>query len=162
MRYVKTETNTVYSIVDIRRENPGVSIPEGADLAHLGFTEYIQTPYPATMGWVDFVEGVPGNSTQTWVPSPQSREKITRRVSVALSNRMDEFARTRGYDNMLAACTYVSSTNPTFASEGARCVAIRDEQWGHLFSVFEKIDAGEIQMPENFNAFMDSFPSMTW
>ena len=44
MRYVKNDT--IYSIHEIRNLYPNISMNEGNDLSHLGFTELIETQPP--------------------------------------------------------------------------------------------------------------------
>lgn len=162
MRYVKIDTNKIYSISDVRKEHPEMSIPDGADLTDLGFSKYILTPPPRHNGWVDLKEGEPVDSKQTWIVTSQSKDRIINQMAKHLEDKMTAFVSEKGYDSMLSACSYATSTNPAYAAEGARCVAIRDEQWAFLYSVFDRIDAGEIEMPEDHEAFLSLFPAMTW
>ena len=48
MRYVKNDT--IYSIHEIRNLYPNISMNEGNDLSHLGFTELIETQPPQKEG----------------------------------------------------------------------------------------------------------------
>ena len=63
MRYVKNDT--IYSIQEIRNLYPNISMNEGNDLSHLGFTELIETQPPQKEGHY-VVEDKPVNNTQTW------------------------------------------------------------------------------------------------
>jgi hypothetical protein len=63
MRYVKNDT--IYSIHEIRNLYPNISMNEGNDLSHLGFTELIETQPPQKEGHY-VVEDIPVNNTQTW------------------------------------------------------------------------------------------------
>ena len=63
MRYVKNDT--IYSIHEIRNLYPNISMNEGNDLSHLGFTELIETQPPQKEGHY-VVEDKPVNNTQTW------------------------------------------------------------------------------------------------
>ena len=63
MRYVKNDT--IYSIQEIRNLYPNISMNEGNDLSHLGFTELIETQPPQKEGYY-VVEDKQVNNTQKW------------------------------------------------------------------------------------------------
>lgn len=63
MRYVKNDT--IYSIHEIRKMFPNVSMNEGNDLKHLGFAELIETP-PLQKEGFHAVEDKPVNNIQMW------------------------------------------------------------------------------------------------
>lgn len=76
----------------------------------------------------------------------EAGEPDRRRAEIVglVERQLDEFARTRGYDNMLSACTYATSKNEKFAREGQYCVELRDATWGKLEEFFA---AGELNYP---------------
>ena len=63
MRYVKQ--NKIYTIEDIRRENPNMSIPDGTDCSSLGFEFLEEVEKPKQEGFYA-VEVAPINNKQTW------------------------------------------------------------------------------------------------
>lgn len=60
---------------------------------------------------------------------PPTEEQIIAAFTAAIQERLDAFAQTRAYDGILSACSYVASSVPKFAAEGAYCVAARDATW---------------------------------
>lgn len=80
---------------------------------------------------------------------------------VAVQQRLDDFARTRGYDGILSACTYANSTLPRFAIEGARCVSLRDETWAACYDVLAQVQAGTRPVP-TWAELEAELPALTW
>ena len=63
MRYVKQ--NKIYTIQEIRQENPNMSIPDGTDCSSLGFEFLEEVEKPKQEGFYA-VEVAPINNKQTW------------------------------------------------------------------------------------------------
>ena len=63
MRYVKQ--NKVYTIQEIRQENPNMSIPDDTDCSSLGFEFLEEVEQPKQEGFYA-VEVAPINNKQTW------------------------------------------------------------------------------------------------
>jgi hypothetical protein len=43
--------------------------------------------------------------------------------------RLDEFAWSGGYDDIISACSYKDSTDPNFSAEATRAIELRDQTW---------------------------------
>lgn len=65
MRYVSPE-NKICSLTEVRKANPNVSIPEGADCSDLGYATLIETPMPEAEAGFQWVMDTPVNNTVTW------------------------------------------------------------------------------------------------
>ncbi len=63
MRYVKQDK--IYTIQEIRQENPNMSIPDGTDCSSLGFKFLEEVEQPKQEGFYA-VEVAPINNKQTW------------------------------------------------------------------------------------------------
>ena len=63
MRYVKN--NKIYTIEEIRQENPNMSIPDGTDCSSLGFEFLEEVEKPKQEGFYA-IEVAPINNKQTW------------------------------------------------------------------------------------------------
>ena len=63
MRYVKQ--NKIYTIYEIRQENPNMSIPDGTDCSSLGFEFLEEVEKPKQEGFYA-IEVAPINNKQTW------------------------------------------------------------------------------------------------
>ena len=70
-------------------------------------------------------------AVQLQKPAP---EEIQQQAANNIQIQLDEFARTRGYDSILSACTYAASTNPQYRAEGQFCGALRDAVRGAFYS----------------------------
>ena len=63
MRYVKQ--NKIYTIQEIRQQNPNMSIPDGTDCSSLGFEFLEEVEQPKQEGFYA-IEVAPINNKQTW------------------------------------------------------------------------------------------------
>lgn len=88
-------------------------------------------------------------------------EYIKNQVVTRVQNNLDSFARTRGYDNIISACTYITSLVPQFAAEAQRCVQLRDSTWSACYSILEAVQAGTRTLP-TVNEILAELPALTW
>ena len=75
--------------------------------------------------------------------APSDAERRTNTVRIltrAVQSALDSGAQSWGYDNLIAATSYASSTNQQFAIEAARLIAWRDQVWVWAFSLFDTVD----------------------
>ena len=94
-------------------------------------------------------------------PPPPTPEQIIAGFTVAVQQRLDDFARTRGYDGILSAATYATSTVPTFAAEGQYAVQIRDATWAKCYEILAAVEAGTKPVP-TLDELTAELPVMTW
>lgn len=95
-------------------------------------------------------------------PPPPTPEQIMAECVNRTQKRLDDFARTRNYDNILSACTYATSTVPKFAAEGQYCVNARDSTWATLYQVLAEVQAGTRPMPSGFADIEPLLPVLEW
>ena len=95
-------------------------------------------------------------------PPPPTVEQIIAQFTAAVQKRLDEFARTRGYDNILSAASYATSTNPKFAAEGQYAVAARDATWAKCYEILAEVQAGTRPMPSSFADIEPLLPVLEW
>lgn len=93
------------------------------------------------------------------VPSP---EEVAARFIDAIQLRLDTFARSRRYDNILSACTYAASSNPKFQAEGQACVNLRDSTWAAAYAILEQVEAGQRPVPDDLADIEDDLPALEW
>lgn len=101
----------------------------------------------------DYLEG----EFYTPPPPPLTEAEIIE----AAQKHLDAVAVARGYDSILAACTYATSTNPTFAAEGSACVIWRDEVWESVFSVIAEVAAATRSAPTE-EQLLGGLPAIVW
>ena len=80
-------------------------------------------------------------------PPPPTAEQIVAQYTAAVQKHLDDFARTRGYDGILSAATYATSTVPKFKAEGQYAVDARDATWAKCYEVLAAVEAGSRPMP---------------
>lgn len=94
-------------------------------------------------------------------PKPSTAE-IQKNIVQATQQRLDDFARTRNYDNIMSACTYATSTVPRFAAEGQYCVTARDNTWATLYQILDEVKAGTRPMPSGYADIEPLLPVLEW
>jgi hypothetical protein len=114
--------------------------------------------------------GVPDEVQVGWVkdgddifipPPPPTIEEITEQYTEAVQDRLDAFARTRGYDGIMSACTYANSKTTQFQVEGEYCLDVRDATWAKCYQVMGAVLAGEQDMP-TLEELFETLPKLEW
>ena len=124
-----------------------------ADGAHIP-TDPANTEYQAYLEWL--AEG------NTPLPvDPPTPEQIVAQYTAAVQKHLDDFARTRGYDGIMSAATYATSTVPKFKAEGQYAVEARDATWAKCYEVLAAVEAGSRPMP-TLDKLLAELPVLTW
>jgi hypothetical protein len=103
-----------------------------------------------------------GASTTPPPPPPPTPEEIQAAFTEQIQRRLDEFVRTIGYDNILSACTYATSTVPKFASDGQYCVEARDATWAAAYAILDDVLSGKRPMPVSIEEIEGELPTLVW
>lgn len=91
---------------------------------------------------------------------PAIRAEILKaEIVFATETQLNAFAAARGYDGILSACTYATSTVPQFAAEGQCCVALRDATWAALYQMLAEVEAGTRPIPAGFDEIAAELPT---
>jgi hypothetical protein len=165
-----------YPIEDIRRRLPDRSLP--ADLSQIdeiegGFVRVYPIERPAAVGPQRVTEDTPelvnGKWQQAWLVEDLEgddldayRLSLMQRLTRNVQNRLDVFARTRGYDSILSAATYVGDANPRFAQEGEYCKNARSDTWKKLYEILDDVLSGDIPEPSSYSDIEPLLPELTW
>lgn len=80
--------------------------------------------------------------------------------SRVLQVQIDQTAAARGYNDGVAAASYLGSTNPAWASEAATFIAWRDSMWVYAYGVLAAVQGG--QNPPTLADFVAGAPAITW
>jgi len=94
-------------------------------------------------------------------PPPKTPEQIVAEYTAKVQARLDAFARTRGYDGILSACSYAASTNQKFSAEGRYCVQARDATWAKCYEVLQAVQSGQRPVP-TWAQFEAELPPLAW
>jgi hypothetical protein len=114
-----------------------------------------------------------GNWEQQWVleslapevaaqAQQRSAEKLQKDITDAIQERLDAFARTRGYDHILSAATYATSAVPQFRAEGQYCINARDATWAKAGQMLAEIQGGTRPIPGSYADFEPELPVLAW
>lgn len=80
---------------------------------------------------------------------------VTEHVIHVVGNMLDTFAAEKGYDNIVSACSYYTSTVPRFKAEADRAIVVRDTLWTAVFAALEDTSKTAAEI-------LDSLESPTW
>jgi hypothetical protein len=174
MTYLALDTHAVLTLQQVRRALPHMSIPPGADLSAHGYALLHQTPAPEALPAhrvepASPEQGEDGQWRTAWTQVPLTADEIAQQqralqesIVAQTQQRLDDFARTRGYDGILSAATYATSTSPKFAAEGQCCVEARDATWACLYAILAEVEAGQRAAPSSFADIENELPPLVW
>lgn len=92
----------------------------------------------------------------------ETAARVQAEIAAEAQRRLDAFAKSRGYEGILAACTYATSTVPQWQAEGQCCVNLRDAMWGALYTIMAEVQAGTRPLPENYADIEADLPALEW
>lgn len=92
---------------------------------------------------------------------PPPPEQIIAGFTTAIQQRLDDFAKSRGYDGILSACTYATSKVAKFAAEGQTAVNARDNTWEAAGAILADVEAGNRAIP-TIDELMLDMPPLSW
>lgn len=92
---------------------------------------------------------------------PPTTEQIITGITAEIQKRLDDFAKTRGYDGILSACTYAASLVPAFKAEGQYCVEARGSTWAAAYAIMNAVQSGQRPMPA-LDEVIAELPNLVW
>lgn len=127
-------------------------------------------PFPGAVdvedGSVVQVDGVWYDKATAPVKTPEQLQAerqmaIRAEFTAAVQGRLDSFARERGYDGIMSAASYATSTDAVFRAEGERAVALRDATWRACYALLGEVASGKRPVPTLEDVF-EALPELTW
>ena len=113
----------------------------------------------------EVVRGYDGKLYEKGKESVKTPEEVQAEVQAEFTNtvqaRLDAFAQTRGYDNIMSACSYFGSANPRFKAEADRAITLRDTTWARCYEILAEVLAGARETP-TLEALFAELPVLTW
>ncbi len=94
-------------------------------------------------------------------PPPPTTEQIIQGFVGSIQKHLDDFAKTRGYDGIMSACSYATSQVAKFKTEGQYCVEARDATWSTAYDLLDQVQTGEIDVPTEEEVFAQ-LPALAW
>lgn len=92
----------------------------------------------------------------------QFQNKLISDITAAIQNRLDNFARTRNYDDIKSLSDYAGDTDPIFNSEGSYGKSLRSQTWRTAITILEDIKAGRRPLPSGYEDLAPELPEMRW
>lgn len=123
---------------------------------------------PLADNWIEFTELVNVGDLwdgQAFTPAPppvKSPDQLQKEVIDAAQQRLDTFAKSRGYDGILSLCTYATSSYPKFQAEGQYGVTARDGTWSKLYEILLAVQDGTRPVPSGYAEIEPELPALVW
>ena len=92
---------------------------------------------------------------------PPSPQEVIAQYTTAVQRRLDTFFQTRGYDGILSAATYATSTVLKFQAEGQYAVEARDATWAKCYEILAAVEGGTSPMPTEAELLAE-LPALGW
>ena len=83
-------------------------------------------------------------------------------ASGIVTKQLDEFAKTKDYDNIVSLCSYVDDPDPNLDKEGRRGRFLRSQAWTSIRTYQNKVLTGELPIPRNEKELLACVPEFTW
>lgn len=166
-----------YSLSQLHQDNPQTSFPADMPderLADWSVYPVVKTNPPNYDSLLqNLIEDTPIKIndvwTQAWKITSASQEEIDLRkqeikkqISQKVQQRLDNFAQTRQYDNILSACSYLMDPNVKFAQEAQYCINARSDTWLKVYQIFEEEKSGIRDMPQSYSEIESELPVLEW
>ena len=81
--------------------------------------------------------------------------------AVAVQAHLDAAARSRGYESITTAVTYIDDPNPTWAAEGAAAKEWRSAVWTACYAILAEVEAGTRPAP-TVDELLAGLPPLVW
>lgn len=162
MRYFDRSTKNTPNLYEIRLKHTNYSIPDGADLSFLGYDTFILTEAPTPLPFHRVVEDTPTTNIQVWKQVPFTDDEVISYVVERIQQRLDNFAKTRSYDDIKSLASYAGDSDPIFNAEGTYGRNIRSQTWRKAITMLNEIKAGTRPKPQTYEEFEAELPLLQW
>ena len=164
-----------YGLGSLRRDNPHISFPSSMPnerLAEFDVFRVAQVPKPSTDYTQVVIEGQPMNVggawTQVWIvrdatdaEEAAAFSQLQATYEQAVQQHLDTTAQSRGYDNMMSACSYAAGSHPKFSVEGRDCIAWRSAVWEKSYEILTAVKNKTRPLP-TIEEVIAELPPMVW
>jgi len=96
------------------------------------------------------------------IPVEEKAEALKSSIVAATEQRLDAFARTRGYDDIKSASDYAGCSVPQFSIEGQYCKDKRAETWAKCYEILAEVQAGTRPVPDGYDDIEPDLPALVW
>lgn len=89
-------------------------------------------------------------------------DSMSEQFNTIVQEKLDLFAKERGYDNMASLSSYATSSVDSFRQEGLRGIELRDASWNVFIDYMTKVRSGEINIQDGITKLEELLPDLTW
>ena len=93
---------------------------------------------------------------------PATMQHVYNLAGDYVTEKLDEFARTKQYKDFIHLTGYRYSAIPSFAVEAMRGYTLRDQIWANLLSYFTQVTSGAVPVPTSIADVDALIPDLTW
>lgn len=93
---------------------------------------------------------------------PQAVKALFGLASAAVTKQLDDFAKTKDYDNIVSLCSYLDDPDENLDKEGRRGRLLRSQAWTSMREFQSKVLTGEIPIPRTEKELLPCVPELTW
>ena len=173
---VKTREYPLYE-GDIKARFKNISWPVNNFTPPPGYSEVIEVPKPIVAFNQEVKESTPRYVDKQWQQVWEIRYLSDEQVEVkrqellaqtkvhlkaAIGRRLDDFAKTKDYDNIMTACSYYNSTDAIYANEAQICIQTRDQTWQKYYEIIAEIEAGTRPLIVSYDDIENELPPLSW
>jgi hypothetical protein len=165
-----------FSEWELKKQNPQVSFPNKLSaelLEEFGVFPFIPVPMPTTDYTKVVTEAEPQLINDEWHQSWTIRDATEHELNeyfkaikdgiiYHVQQRLDEFAQTRNYDNILSLCSYATDSDLLFRKEGEFGVEIRSQTWRKCYQILDEIESGTRVITEGYTEIEQELPATQW
>lgn len=102
------------------------------------------------------------NSNELEELATNYKQNLIKDIIENTQRRLDNFAKERGYDGILSACTYATDPELKFSIEGQRAVDVRSRTWKKLYEILAEVEAGTRTPPTSYLDIEPLLPPAAW
>lgn len=95
------------------------------------------------------------------INSQITQEQFVKKCINLVQALLDSEARKNGYDSILSACSYVSSSVAKFKTEALAFIAWRDAVWSTCYSILDQVESGA-RIPPSLDQLIGEMPLISW
>lgn len=120
------------------------------------------SPVIASGKYVQSFNVVPLSQEEVAANMQAHAQAVFLEIQTNIQHRLDEFARTRFYDDIKSAADYAGDDDPIFNREGTYCKQMRSQTWRIGINLMNDVLAGTRSMPSGYSEIESELPVLSW
>lgn len=138
--------------------NETISLVHGTPTVAYSITEYTLQEVLDFIA-IPKVAGVPNTVADV---DPLAFQKVTSMARDLIGKALDDFAKTRGYDNIVSLCSYKDDPDVQQDAEARRGIDLRSQCWVNIRKYEQDVVAGVVPVPRYEADILGVIPVLSW